>query len=844
MEKHSCYDLADSEHMLRCVQEQFEHYQELLEQNGRVLAVIGDMEEKSLGEYLFDLNYIRSSLEQVRSSVREIIEKLIVLGGQEYESLRLAYSTIDAQLAQLLPGERPIDKTPYVLWFESLGRGDAFAVGGKNAQLGELRRIGLRVPEGFAITAWAYRCFLDHNDLQTRIREHLESVDVRDYDALVRVSGEVNAMVRSGSVPQDVADAIREGYEELVRRTGSEAVAIRSSGIGEDNLFSFAGQYATFLNVRRESVIDRWLDVVASEFTPQAIYYFLSHGLTEPDVAMPVGCVSMVDAASSGVVYTRDPVHPSDDSLLIHAILGLGESLVDGSLTPDVFAVSRADGSISKASIARKETRLAMSGDGGTALCDVDPVRASRSSISEAVLLQLVTCGLAVERHYGRPQDIEWATDVEGRLFLLQTRALQLVRHRCATDVSFVVSDADVLLSGGTTACPGAGFGPVVQVMTERDLRNVSDGSVVVALNPFPGLVITMGKARALITEVGGVANHIATLAREYRMPTVVGLRGATQLKPGTVVTVDATGGRILRGERPDVLASRRADAVNSFEDTPLFQGYRQILALIAPLHLMDPSAAEFTPQQCRTMHDITRFAHQRAMDEMFRRATRLDSAAQLGLQLSSTLPMRVSVLFLDRPISTMGDNGTIGEDDHDSLPMQAFWNGMKRQGWPSKGRTSSPLHSGLATQGHGRPVDGYSVKSYAVLSTTYMMLCLRMGYHFTTIESMCAEQPGKNYIRVQYKDGGASLERRIRRIRLIAEVLTRLRFDCTARADCLNAFCSCFEAPIIAETLGLLGRLVMMTKQLDMALSSDSVTDWYIEDFLRQLGLNRRATS
>ncbi len=843
-----CTELSNPDETLRCAQEQFAAFQRLLDRNNQVLKVIGDMEEKSLGEYLFDLNYVRNSLRAVREGVCEIIEQVILLGGDAYEPLRERYEVIDRAIARLLPGSRPIPETPFVIGFGQLRAADALSVGSKNAQLGELHRLGIPVPDGFAISAWAYKRFLDSSGLGDRIRRCLEVVDIGSYAALARMTDHVRSLVLSAPVPSDLVDAIEQGLAALQNSAPGVRLAVRSSGIGEDSFFSFAGQYATFLNVAPRDVVDVYRKVIASKFTPQAVYYFLSHALTEAELAMSVGCVPMVDAAAAGVVYTRDPLRADLDELLIHAVLGLGEALVDGSLSPDVFRISRTDLSLRQAVIVEKPTWLVMDPQGGTRVEPAPLQRRASPSVDEATVRRLAEYALRVEQHYGAPQDIEWAVDRDGRVFLLQTRPLRVLpspRPSSPPTHPTQMRTSHVLIEGGTTACPGAGAGPVVQVLTSQDLGNVPQGAVVVAPNPFPGLITVMGKAQALVTEVGGVASHMATLAREYRVPTLVGVFGATSLQAGSEVTVDATGSRILRGVDAELVETRRRQAAHSFEDLPLFQGFRAILALIAPLNLLHPSDPGFTPANCKTLHDITRFAHQCAMSELFVRVAELESRTALGLRLASPLPLPVVVLYIDRPMDCLEHNGCIRADQVDCAPFRALWDGMAQQGWPSgPSREGSGFESVLATHDGERTTDGYAIKSFAVVARNYMMLSLHLGYHFTTIEAMAADEANKNYIRLQYKDGGASLQRRVRRIRLVASLLERLGFENASQADFLDASVCYQDAREITRKLLVVGRIVLMTKQLDMALSNDRITDWYTRDFAKRLGLDTAGAS
>ena len=825
----------DADPSLRAVQAKFRHFLALLDQNNLALKTMSDMEEKAQGEYLFDLNYIRASLAQVRAGVGEIIEHMIGLGGDRYGVLRERLAAIDAEVNQILPGNRPIAKDEFTIPFDRIGRERAFSVGSKNAQLGEMKSaLKLPVPEGFAVSAWAYKYFVDANDLQGRISRLLESLHLKSYDDLRRVSEQIQEMVCQSPVPEDLVAALRRSLAWLQARAPSGRIALRSSAIGEDSQFSFAGQYASFLNVRGDELVDRYRQVLAGKFTPKAIYYFLSHALTESELAMSVVGMAMVDAAVSGVIYTRDPVRPDDDCLLVSSIYGLGKYLVDGTITPDVFRLGRGDRAVREVQVARKPVRLVLREQGGTLEEAVPAAEQEAPSLQPEQLATLAGFALQVEAHYGCAQDIEWAIDLAGRPFLLQTRPLRLLKAPAPVPD---VSRLPALLRGGTTVCPGAGAGRVFQAASPQDLPWVPEAAVVVAPHPFPGLITVMGRVRALVTGVGGVASHLATLAREYRIPTLAGLPAALELAPGLPVTVDAANAVIYAGIHPDLAAARRPDS-GLFEDTAIIALLQALLAKISPLHLLHPADPEFVPENCRTWHDLTRFAHQKAMEEMFAGARKLEQG-RIGLRLRSEIPLQVNLVDLDQGLQNSQRRGWITEEELASEPMRAFWNGLKFEGWPQ--RPPAPDFKGLISiMGKADQVE-FSENNFAMLSKEYMILSLGMGYHVTSVEAMATAEPSKNYIRMQFKAGGASLDRRLRRIKLITDLLARMGFENLSRGDFLDTMLSYQDRQGILEQLFRLGRLTMMTKQLDMALSNDALAQWYTEDFLKRLGLTPR---
>ncbi len=823
---------------LALVQDKFAHFLSILESNNNVLKVISDMEEKAQGDYLLDMNYIHTSLGQIREGVDKIVEGLIGLGGEKYTSLRGRCAEINAGIARLLPGTRPVEEDAFTIPFDELGADRAFSVGSKSAQLGEMKRLGLPVPDGFAISAWAYKHFMDANDLQARISDRLAGLDIKRYEDLVRVGEEIQALVTSSPVPDDLSEELRSRYAQLEQRAAAKRFALRSSAIGEDTQFSFAGQYATFLNVGGEELVDRYRQVLASKFSAKAIYYFLSHELTESELAMGVGCMFMVDAVASGVTYTQDPVRPDDDCVVINSVFGLGKYLVDGTLTPDVFRVARNDGSVIESELADKPVRLVLSEGGGTTEEPVPQADRKSPSISAEHVAALADYALKLEAHYGDPQDIEWAVDRDGTLYLLQARPLRVLTPKAGTETPDV-SGLEMILSGGTTVCPGAGGGQVFWARSTRDLANVPDGAVLVAPNPFPGLITVMDKVNALVVETGGVASHMATIAREYRLPTLAGLQRVGNLTAGRPITVDATDAKIYVGVHEDLIAARRPE-YELFEDTDIFKVLEQVLARVSPLNLLAPSDPDFVPEKCRTLHDITRFAHQRAMEEMFSVGGGMAHKEKIGLSLKSDIPLPVRIIYIDQDPSELGRKRSVRVDEIASAPMSALWEGIQQEGWPSPMRSANlrGFASVLATTMTRPESAEFADTSFAILGKEYMIVSLHLGYHFTTVEAMCSPEVSKNYIRLQYKEGGASLDRRTRRVKLMTDILSEMGFEHASKGDFLDATLSYQGPDAIAEKLRLLGRITMMTKQLDMALSSDAITQWYTEDFMKKLGL------
>jgi len=832
-------DDRERDQKLQSLQRKFAYFLALLAKNNEVLKRISDMEESSNDSHVVDIEYVKENVSTIRVDIREIINNMVAIGGDQYKSLYDRYRAIDQQVQHDMPGFQGIREDSFTIDYSEIGSERAPSVGSKNAQLGEMKtRLGLPVPDGFAISAWAYQYFVKENHLQARIDKLMERLDMESYQQLSAVSDQIRDLIRSSPVPPDLAESIKQSCRDLRTRTGSERFSMRSSAIGEDSFLSFAGQYATFLNVRCREFVDRYRDILASKFTPKAIYYLLSHSLFESDLAMSVGCIEMVNAFASGVAYSRNPLDPDDGNVIVNSIYGLGRHLVDGTQNPDEFIISKTTGTISEVQISEKPTRLVIREEGGTADEPVPREDQNLPSVNGAALQLLTEYAIVLERHYGSPQDIEWAIDTDGRLYILQTRPLRVIRKR-RRDAPMADSRKDYRICAGTTVCPGAGSGPVFMAIAPKDLENMPEGSVLVTPRPFPGMITAMQRASAIVTKVGGIASHIATLAREYRLPTIVSGDCMEKVEQGTEITVDATEGVVYEGRLDDVVRMRtRSTRRNVDQDTT--QMLDRIMQKISPLNLLNPADEDFQPSGCRTFHDIIRFAHQSAIKEMFAAAESLVGKQRLGLQLVTPIPVDMNIIFIDDTYKKFKNRKKIREKDLTSIPMAAFWSGVNKEGWPSANKariTGAKFGTALESQKKERDTE-FSVSSFAILTKEYMISGLHMGYHFSTVEAMVSDEISRNFIRMQYKEGGAALDRRIRRVKLLSDILGVLGFDIGSKGDFFQSSISYLSRKDALDKLYILGRLAILTKQLDMALLNDDLAEWYTRYFKKKLGI------
>ncbi|TAL69952.1 MAG: hypothetical protein EPN82_04865 [Bacteroidetes bacterium] len=823
---------------------QFKSFSSVLESNNQALKIISDLEEKTSGEFIYDINYINNSLDNLKNLMNNITEELISLGGKKYNSLKVRTDDIINDIFTELSPPTNIPFDDFTIPFSQLDKSMVSRVGSKNAQLGELNnKLNLPVPDGFAISAYGYKHFLDSNELQCKITEILKNINIKNFSDLEKVSFEISSLILNSKIPDKLSQNILASYDNLIRAimssdTGNSPinylVSVRSSAIGEDTHLSFAGQYSTYLGIRRENLIETYLKVIASKFSPKAIYYYLSHELAESDMPMSVGCVLMVNARSSGVIYTTNPVNPDNNTILINSIFGLGKFLVDGTISPDQIILSKSNYEIVEKIIAYKENQLVLNKDANVSLEVLPAYKSKECSLNNEEIIQLAKIALIIEEHYGSPQDIEWAIDKNNYIYILQTRPLRVIKKK-NPKIHFNTSNYNILLKSGITACPGAGIGVIYHVRNTHDLAAIPDSSVIVTDNPFPGLITALNRASALITKVAGIASHLITIAREYRIPTITGIKDIEKLVDGNLVTVDATNSIIYDGSYPELAESLKSDYESDTEHLSL-NILEKISGKIVPMYLTDSQSPDFTIENCKTIHDILRYAHQRAIEEMFSSAGNLKNE-YVTYHLKSEIPLPVDIISIDEDYQSTKKRKIEPEQIH-SLPFKSFWKGIEDVGWtvPPAAPDLKSFMTVVGTDLTNPKTQRLAEKSYVVYSKEYMVLSLNMGYHFSTIEAMCTEIPNKNFIKLNFKEGGASFERRLRRIRLLESIMKSIGFECNSKGDTLSSEISYIQLNDILEKLFLIGMLTMLTKQLDMALSNDDETEIYKNEILDKI--------
>ena len=452
----------------------------------------------------------------------------------------------------------------YVVDFAQLRMSDVGQVGGKNASLGEmisgLAHLGVRVPEGFATTADAFREFLAHQGLAGRIEARMKGLDVDDTNAPAAAGAEIRGWITDAPLPPALRAAVVESYEKMISAAGPNvSVAVRSSATAEDLPdASFAGQQETFLNIHgADNVIAAMRHVFASLYNDRAIAYRVHKGYVHAEVALSAGIQRMVrsDTGAAGVMFTLDTESGFDKVVFITSSYGLGEAVVQGAVNPDEFyvykpALAAGKVSIIRRSLGSKAIKMVFTDarEAGKSVKTVDVREGERRrfSITDSEVEQLARDAMKIEAHYGRPMDIEWARDGEdGKLYILQARP-ETVKANAEVDTlrRYRLKQKSELLTSGRAIGQKVGSGPVRLIASAKEMDKVQPGDVLVTDMTDPDWEPVMKRASAIVTNRGGRTCHAAIIARELGIPAVVGCGDATKvLHNGELVTVSCTEG-------------------------------------------------------------------------------------------------------------------------------------------------------------------------------------------------------------------------------------------------------------------------------------------------------------
>ncbi len=805
------------------IRKRYATFQRLLASDRRCHSLLAELEEIYYNFQAVDINQVRILYRDFSSGVREMIHSLAGLAPGRYKNLIDYYRKFDFYARFALAPPKCTTDRPYILSVATAAESsaDERLIGGKALHLCHLAGdLNLLVPAGFIISTSAFNAFLAENDLRQKINEQLAKTDINSPASLQKTADILTAYIDEAALPTELKQEIEEAIADLSARYPGKHFAVRSSAVGEDSTLSFAGQYCSLLNVARNEILSAYRRVLAGKYSAEAILYRIINGHADEETPMAVIVLIMVEARISGVVATGDPAAPGKTTTLIHSVLGLGDSLMAGQATATTQELQQIDGQLVIA-------------------------RHNAGRISEELSdEQIQTLGRRAQQiatYYGQPQEIEWSCDFNDRIYFLQSRLLRLESDQSAVkerDLSHLC----LLFHGGATAAPGIGSGPVCHLPTADKLELIADGAILLCEVTPPSLVTLLPRLAGVIARYGSTADHFSSVAREFGIPVLV-QAGDTclNLKNGEQLTLWAEKQAVYRGTlEPPNGANRPKGPLGKnrrIMHSPLFRALKMVVDFTSPLTLVDPASPYFRPENCRSLHDILRFVHEKSVQAMFIQSTDSLLRKPKGMQLLSDIPLQVHVVDVGGGLK----RDAVGKEkitlaDVCCLPLQALWQGLSHPQvhWRDRAHFDWQSYDSIALAGGIATKSDASLASFCLISKEYLNVNMRFGYHFTLLDSLCSETPDENYILLRFAGGGGSDTGKDLRLLFIAGVLTRLNFSCTQTGELLDARLMRYDKKLTADRLDQVGRLLGAVRLLDMVLSDENMIETMIDAFFQ----------
>ena len=827
-----------TEEALDLIKARYQTFRTLLDSNTLAVELITDLSMRlDEGEVSGAFREKALDLDRV---VGEMAGKFSVLEGLRNGLVGTMHQRLSALLAQELARLPLASAQPTALPLADVAMHDSRLCGAKAANLARfLDNDRFRIPDGFVVTAPGCRLFFDRNDLALHASRLFSPVLANEErGALTEAAELLQARIRQAPIPTKIEDKLRRLAAPFFR--DGKGLAVRSSAISEDGrIHSFAGQFVSVLNViDNEQLCDAFREVLASAFSLRAITYRRHAGLPPLAFDMAVLCLEMVPARTAGIVITRDPSGGS--TYLVSAVLGMGEAAVGGSAAADIFHISR-HGMIEaeRTVIARKEHRLVSRIGGGIGLEPVPVADQRLPALSDDELRQLASWAAAIEDEAGGiPQDIEWAVSTGNQLYLLQARPLPR-----PTVVGKIHSPGEqqtqqhlqgarahpLLISGGQTASRGQAGGRVriIKRRDDLDLPPTDEPLVLILTQSLPDAARLMDHVSAVVVELGNPADHLANVARENGVPMLCAATGATKiLTEGQWVLVDGDKGwvRECDHETAASLAKRPVRPLAKRPADPVLDRYRGVLTR---LNLTDAYGPSFNALECRSLHDLVRFIHEKAVIAMFEGSdSLLEETEWLVHHLAvDGIPFLVAIIDLggallpDRP-------RRVTPDDIIAAPFRALWQGIATPGlhWgppPGGGDVGEVFSRWLTDHQSDRPL---GMPNYVIAGHDYLNLNARMDFHFIMVDAVASLDTKANHIRFRFKGGGTTPDQRARRVRCIAEILEDNGFITNVRDDLVGGDLHGAPHQVIEEKLVIIGRLLGFTRLLDAGMRDEAM--------------------
>ncbi len=817
----------------------YARFRSLLTANNNTLQAMAELEKAYYSGDSYRMALIRSRVITMLVNVYKMIGNLNEMSDGKYKELETVFEKTSSAINEIIDQQPTRRQGPYIRSIKEINRTDKDYVGEKMANLGEISSIPhIEIPPGFVLTTSATRHFLTP-EIIAEINRLLQILEPDDLDSLFKTCQDIEETIMAAPLSAEIEEELMRYYADLEKQSFADCrVALRSSALGEDSEgLSFAGLYHSALHVERSSLAESYKSIVASKYSAKAIMYRAKRGYRHEDIEMCVGCQVMIDAQISGVTYSRDPEESHSETIRINVTAGLAKGVVDGTQATDLYLVDRIPPhTLVHADIRQKDH---LSGH---------PVNAN-GSLSPQQLRQLTETALRIEKHFGKPQDIEWSYDQQGRLYILQCRPLAEVAAAIQSEeeqpVAIPEKDREKpFFLGGICAGSGGTIGTVCKVSSQKEMQRFPKGAIAVVEHPLPEWAPVLSKSAGIIAEHGSEAGHLATVSREFGIPALFSVPGAMKsLVNGETLTLNASGHSIYRGSRPEQL-SRLTAKKDIMAGSPVQRIMAETLRHITPLTLLDPESSYFKPSCCETLHDITRFCHEKSVSEMFTFGQKTRSNQMAAKRLVGKVPLEWWVIDLADGIRSEADAEAkaVHIEDIASQPMLAIWRGISAFPWEGPPPVSMRGFGSIIFQSAMRPeldpavASKMTVKNYFLISGNFCNLSARLGYHYAMIEAYASDLLTENYVTFRFKGGAADLKRKAIRARLLADILEQYDFSIELKSDALLARIKKKPAAYLESRLMVLGYLTLHARQLDMVMNQPGAVARYKERFLLEI--------
>jgi pyruvate,water dikinase len=733
----------------------------------------------------------------LNSEIRELTASLSAFHPVRYallDNYRRKYAFY-ARLA--LVEEDPPTDPPYA---KSLGtHQDEELAGGKGSTLSYIRsQLHLPTPRGLVITTQAFGRFLQDNNLREWINSQLARLGPDAEQEYGEVSRNIQARIMQTEMPDEITQAVWAVLE--AENLESASLAVRSSAVAEDRLASFAGQYESLLHVPARDWVQAYKSVLASKYSAHALYYRVHQGYTDQQTSMAVIIMPMLEAAVSGILYTRrEDDHTCMDTYMVR---GSGQELAAGSKY-QAWTALRTKGQSWEA-----ETS-------GEVLVDAD------------ALDRLYQAGQLLDQTFGSAQDVEWVLDTAGRLFIVQSRPLHFYTPQ-VTPVSQTYTAP--VLGQGQWVSSGQVSGTAYWLQDDKDWFEVPAGCILVVKTLPPELTPVLNQAGGVLAEQGSPACHFASVAREAQIPVLCNVSGLQDIAQGTTLSVDADQGLVLAGA---IFHGQRKEPPHFSQSSPptseVQRRLERALPFLAALHLRDPNADDFSIQGCKSLHDIVRFGHESGVREMFSLVGRRGLNRFGAKRLESGLPLVLHVLDVGQGLIPEARGAKVVRVDQiQSRPLLGLWAGLSA---PAVQWDPNILHYDWdayykSTSTFTAVEKSTQFSSYAILARDYVHAMLRFGYHFAVVDAVVCTNVEHNYLQFSFKGGGGNDVQRQHRLQIIASILEHFDFRSRLRADMLEAWFERQDQDACNKNLQVLGFVLGKTVLLDMRLENSQEVD------------------